>query len=150
MDFIKKHHEWVLVLIIVAVLGGSLPFKFSGDETPMHIFNVVGEFLGLDFFKAYGAYIIGVAELVASILVIIPSTRLYGAVIAAGTMMGAIFFHLASPLGWVVSYINSAGETVVDGSLANTAVLVLLSSLYLIYRRKDALLDLIGMAPASE
>jgi hypothetical protein len=38
-------------------------------------------------------------EIVASILVVIPRTRLWGAAFALGVMSGAIFFHVVSPLG---------------------------------------------------
>ena len=39
------------------------------------------------------------AEIVASILVVIPATQLLGALGAVARMSGAVFFHLASPLG---------------------------------------------------
>jgi len=39
------------------------------------------------------------AEILASVLVVIPPTRILGAALALGIMSGAIFFHLVSPLG---------------------------------------------------
>ena len=38
-------------------------------------------------------------EIAASILVVVPRTRVFGAAFALGVMSGAIFFHLVSPLG---------------------------------------------------
>lgn len=141
MDFLKKHHEWIPAILIAVILGGSLPFKFAGHEMPTHIFNVVGEFLGLAFFKSYGAVIIGIAELLASIMVLIPSamTRAWGGLLTIGTMAGAIFFHLFSPLGVTVTYIDADGVAQSDGSLFYTAILALVCGAFLAYRHKEVL-----------
>jgi len=138
MDFLKKHGEWIPALVIAFILAGSLPFKFTGHPMPTHIFNVVGEFLGLEFFKVYGAIIIGVAELIASILVLIPSTRAYGGVLTMGIMAGAIFFHLFTPLGVTVEFVID-GQVMQDGSLFYTAILAFLFGALLAYRHRDKL-----------
>ena len=44
---------------------------------------------------------VGLTELVAAIVILIPATRLYGASLGLGVMSGAIFFHLFTPLGVV-------------------------------------------------
>ena len=139
MDFIKKHFEWAPAILIAFILGGSLPFKFGGHEMPAHIFDIVGTFLGLDFFKTAGIYIIGVAELVASILVLVPGTRGFGGLLTMGILAGAIFFHLASPLGVTVTYIDAAGVSQSDGSLFYSAILAFLCGAYLAYRHKEKL-----------
>jgi hypothetical protein len=41
----------------------------------------------------------GSLELIASILLFIPVTQVVGAALSFGIITGAIFFHLASPLG---------------------------------------------------
>ena len=107
MDFLKKHFEWAPAILIAIVLGSSLPFKFTDAAVTVHIFNTVGDFLGLEFFKSSGAYIIGGAELVATILVLVPATRGLGGLLAFGIMSGAIFFHLATPLGVEVHYMEN-------------------------------------------
>jgi uncharacterized membrane protein YphA (DoxX/SURF4 family) len=48
----------------------------------------------------------GIAELIASILILIPRTTLLGAIMGLGLMAGAIFFHLTK-LG-----INFGGDVV--------------------------------------
>jgi uncharacterized membrane protein YphA (DoxX/SURF4 family) len=138
MTFLRKHIEWLPVIFMVFILAGSLPFKFSGHPQPTHIFNTVGEWLGLELFKEYGAVFIGAVELIASILLLIPKTRVYGAVVALGTMAGAIFFHLFTPLGVTVQWMEN-GIPQEDGTLFYTAVLVFVCAVWLILRRRNEL-----------
>ena len=42
---------------------------------------------------------IGVAELIASVLILITATRRWGALLGLGIISGAIFFHIFTPLG---------------------------------------------------
>jgi len=139
MDFLKKHHQWIPILLIVFILGGSLPFKFTGAPITDHIFNVVGDFLGLGFFKTSGGYIIGFAELIACILVLIPSKRGWGGALTLGVMTGAIFFHLVSPLGVEVHYVDEAGNAAIESQLFYMAIVAWLSGAYLTLKNKDSL-----------
>lgn len=144
MDFIKKHIDWIPVILIVVIIGGSLPFKFTGAPITDHIFDVVGKFLGLDFFRTQGGYIIGIAELIAVIAVLIPKTRAFGGLLTAGIMTGAIFFHLVTPLGVTVEYMEN-GTMQHDGTLFYTAIVAFLCGLYLAFKGKDQILGAIGM-----
>jgi len=144
MDLLKKHFEWIPAIIIIVILGGSLPFKFMGAPITDHIFDVVGVFLGLEFFRTLGGYIIGSAELVVCLLLLVPKpvTRALGGLIAVGTMSGAIMFHLFSPLGVTVRYMEN-GIQQEDGSLFYTAILVWVLAAFIAFRnRKD--LPIIG------
>lgn len=143
MDFLKKHIEWLPVILIAVILGGSFPFKFMDAPITVHIFNVVGEFLGLDFFKSVGAYIIGTAEALAILLVLFPKTRGLGGLLAVGIMSGAIVFHLFSPLGVTVQW-EEGGQMMEDGTLFYTAVVTWISGLFLFLRNKDQVMSLIG------
>ncbi len=143
MDFVKKHIEWLPVILIVVILGGSLPFKFSGAAQTDHIFDVVGQFLGLDFFRTSGGIIIGAAELVAVIMVLMPKMRGLGGLLTSGIMTGAIFFHLASPLGVTVQWMED-GQMQEDGTLFYMAIVALLSGLFLFTRNKEQVMSLIG------
>ncbi len=140
MDFLKKHIEWLPVIFMVIVLSGSLPYKFGilSAAQPTHIFNTVGEWLNSDLFKEYGAIFIGIVELVASISLIIPKTRIYGAILALGTMAGAIFFHLFTPLGVTVQWIEN-GLPTEDTDLFYSAVLVFICAIWLLLRRRNEL-----------
>ena len=139
----QKSIGWALSIWIAFVFIQSLFFKFSGAPETVHIFTTIGtwmngnflSFMG-DFFISYGAYTIGTIELIASVLLLIPMVRIYGAIIAFGIITGAIFFHLATPLGVVV---NGDG-----GTLFVMAVTVFVSSIALIFMNKNQVLDLIS------
>jgi len=107
-----KHLPLVLAIYVAFVFIQSLFFKFAGvftgnpADVTVYIFNTVGswiEDIGLGvigpLFASYGALGIGIAELIASILILIPATRLWGALLGIGIISGAIFFHLCTPLG---------------------------------------------------
>jgi hypothetical protein len=65
----------------------TLYFKFTAAEESVYIFTT----LGMEPFGRIGS---GIAELVASILILLPRTTLYGAIIGLGVMTGAIMSHL--------------------------------------------------------
>jgi len=90
----KKIFVWVLRLIAAYILLQTLGHKFGGSEESKYIFTTVG-------MEPWGRYGSGIVELNASILLIIPRTVAFGALLAIGTMSGAIFFHLTK-LGIVV------------------------------------------------
>lgn len=147
MDFLKKHYQWIFAILIVVILGGSLPYKFTGAPVTDHIFNVVGEFLGLEFFKTSGGIIIGVAELIACILVLVPKFRGLGGLLTLSIMTGAIFFHLASPLGVEVHYIDENGNAAVEAQLFYMAIVAWVSGAILAFKNKDDL-PIIGKGAA--
>lgn len=146
----KKLVNWVLPLYVAFVFLQSLVFKFSGSEETVIIFNTIGTWMldiGLpqgfaEGFTSYGGTVTGIAELIASILVLIPVTRIWGALAGVLIMSGAIFFHLFTPLG-VVRVVDAAGNT--DGGLLFLmACGVWLSCLALLYADRQKLLRLIG------
>ncbi len=141
----KKALPWVLVIYIAFVFIQSLVFKFSGSQETVIIFNTIGDWMaGISLlsgvaepFKAHGGLIVGITELVASVLLFIPRTRLYGAIIALMTISGAIFFHLFTPLG-VVRAVDNMGNT--DGGvLFIMACGVWIASAILIYLNRGQL-----------
>lgn len=143
MDFIKKHIEWLPVLIIAGIFLPTLPMKFGGAIVTNHIFATVGQFLGLEFFETSGAIITGSFELIAVILLVLPKLRALGALLATGLMTGAIFFHLASPLGIVVRW-QENGEMQEMPDLFIMAVIAFICGLWLLMRRKEELQTLVG------
>ena len=81
-------------------------------------------------------WVVGLSELVASILLFVPGVQVAGAVMAIGIMTGAIFFHLFTPLG-----IEVFGD---GGALFFLACGVWLSALVLIVLRRQQLSVLLG------
>lgn len=143
MDFLKKHIDWLPVILIAIIFGGSFPFKFMEAPITVHIFDVVGTWLGLDFFKTVGGYLVGTAEAIAIILVLIPKSRGIGGLLTFGIMSGAIVFHVFSPLGIVVEYMEN-GQMMQEVQLFYMAIVAWISGLYLFMRNKDQVLGLIG------
>lgn len=113
-----KYLTWALIAWVAFVFLQSLFFKFQGHEETDIIFSTISEWMaGISLlawaasaFESIGGYTVGATELVAVILLCIPKTRLFGAVLGFVVISGAIFFHLFTPLG-VVRVINAAGDT---------------------------------------
>ncbi|WP_299890541.1 DoxX family membrane protein [uncultured Lacinutrix sp.] len=74
-------------LIIAIILIQTLRFKFTAHPDSVYIFQQVG-------LEPYGRIGIGVLELIAGILILIPKTIWIGASLTIGVIGGAIFMHL--------------------------------------------------------
>lgn len=83
----KKIVNWVIRLVPVIIMLQTLYFKFSAAPESVYIFSKIG-------MEPYGRIGIGILELIASILIVIPRTTSYGAVLGLGLMLGAIQFHV--------------------------------------------------------
>jgi uncharacterized membrane protein YphA (DoxX/SURF4 family) len=79
--------SWVLQLLAAGILLQTLFFKFTGAPESVYIFSTLGA-------EPVGRIASGVAELIASILLLVPTTAAVGAVLALGVMSGAIVSHL--------------------------------------------------------
>ncbi len=99
MPLVRRYLPFVLSAFIAFVFVQSLFFKFTGSKESIYIFSTIRDWSGIALFEPAGRWIIGLSELVASILLFVPRARIFGAALAIGIMTGAIFFHLFSPLG---------------------------------------------------
>lgn len=89
--------SWICRIIVAIILLQTLFFKFTGAEESKYIFTtLMGE-----QYEWIGRIGSGVMELIAAILLLIPSTAWLGALLAVGVSAGAIFSHLTK-LGFVV------------------------------------------------
>jgi putative oxidoreductase len=79
--------SWLLQLLVAGILLQTLFFKFTGAEESVYIFSAVHA-------EPWGRIGSGVIELIASILLLVPSTVTFGAILTLGTMTGAILTHL--------------------------------------------------------
>lgn len=84
----KKYFSIALRIIAAVIMLQTLYFKFTAQPESVYIFSKAG-------MEPVGRIMTGIAELVASILLLIPSTIAFGALMGIGIMTGAIFFHLA-------------------------------------------------------
>ena len=78
---------FILKLIVAVILLQTLYFKFTGAPESVFIFETVG-------MEPWGRIGSGIVELLAAILLFIPRATWLGAILALGSMTGAIFFHL--------------------------------------------------------
>lgn len=79
--------EWPLRLVPAVILGQTLWFKFSADPSAVALFTTLGV-------EPWGRILTGVAEALAVLLLLIPSTGFLGALLTVGLMAGALFSHL--------------------------------------------------------
>lgn len=118
----KKYIQLALRIIVAVILIQTLRFKFTAHPDSVYIFEKVG-------LEPYGRIAIGILELIAGILLLIPKTIWVGAIVTLGVISGAILMHLTT-LG---IEINKDG-----GILFYTAVLTfILSAIILYLYRKD-------------
>jgi hypothetical protein len=80
--------SWILQLAVAGILLQTLFFKFTGAAESVWIFSTLG-------IEPWGRYASGIAELIASVLLLVPGFAALGALLALGVISGAIVSHLA-------------------------------------------------------
>jgi predicted neutral ceramidase superfamily lipid hydrolase len=120
---IKTVISVVLRLIAAGIMLQTLYFKFTAQPESVYIFSKVG-------IEPWGRIGTGIAELTASVLLLIPSTIVVGAILAAGIMAGAITTHL------LILGITVQGD---GGLLFAYAVVTFMASLLLLLMYRDRL-----------
>ena len=119
---------WAARVIAAVIMLQTLYFKFTGAEESVYIFTTVG-------MEPWGRIGVGVMELIASLLIIIPATSWIGAGIGLGLMLGAMGMHLTI-LGIEVH--NDGGY------LFFLALVVAICSAFILWVNKQAVLDLLN------
>ena len=134
MDRILKLLTWPAALFIAGVLLWYEQYKLTGNQGSVWLFTVLSDWIGIHGYEKPFRLAVGSAEIVGSVLVVLPWTRMYGAALCLGIMSGAIFFHLVSPLG-IDPYHDG-------GSLFTEACEVWLCSAFILlaYRREARML----------
>lgn len=115
---------WALRIVPAIILLQTLFFKFSAAPESVYIFSTFG-------LEPWGRILVGMAELVAAVLLLIPRTTVLGAVLGIILMSGALFGHLTK-LGIVVQ--NDGGELFILAVIVFIACLILL----LMFRKRAA------------
>jgi len=129
MFFMKANTllSWALRLIPAIILLQTLFFKFTGAEESVYIFTQLE-------MEPWGRIGSGIAELITSMLLLIPRTAYLGALGAIGLMIGAILSHLT------VLGIEVKGD---GGYLFFLGIVVLLTSLGTLYLQREDLIPAI-------
>jgi uncharacterized membrane protein YphA (DoxX/SURF4 family) len=109
---------WVCRVIAALIMLQTLYFKFTAAPESVYIFSQVG-------MEPEGRIATAIAELVASVLILIPKTSLVGASMAFFIMMGAIATHIGI-IG--IEVMNDGGQ------LFFYAITVAAASFYIILR----------------
>lgn len=112
--------SFFLKVIVAAILLQTLYFKFTAAPESVYIFTTVG-------MEPWGRIGSGIVELIAAIFLLAKRTAWLGALMALGTISGAIFFHLTS-LG-----IEVQGD---GGFLFILACVVFVSSLIILWQER--------------
>jgi uncharacterized membrane protein YphA (DoxX/SURF4 family) len=99
MDRILSLLTWPAALFIAGTLLWYEQYKLTGNEGSVYLFTILSDWLFIHGYEKPFRLVVGIMEIAASILVVLPQTRVFGAAFALGIMSGAIFFHLISPLG---------------------------------------------------
>jgi putative oxidoreductase len=94
--------SWALRGIAATILLQTLFFKFTGAPESVYIFSTLGA-------EPWGRIGSGVAELAASILLLVPRTVTLGALLSLGVISGAILSHLTK-LGIALPAVGDRGE----------------------------------------
>jgi len=90
-SFRKAHARkisWFGQIVAAAILGVALPGKFLADPAAVGVFQQLGA-------EPLGRWATGGFEAIAVVLLLVPVTAVYGGLLTAGLMVGAILSHLA-------------------------------------------------------
>lgn len=118
--------SWILRGIAAAILLQTLFFKFSGARESVYIFSMLG-------LEPWGRIGTGILELIAAVLLLIPRTAAFGAIVSLGVISGAIASHLTR-LGIALPAVDDHGEL-----FALAIAVFLCSATVLVMHREDAL-----------
>lgn len=113
--------SWALRIVAALILLQTLYFKFTGHPESVELFTKLGV-------EPWGRIGTGVIELIASILLLTPSTVFAGAFLGVGLMAGAIVSHLT------VIGIESKGD---GGQLFMLAITVMVCCLVILVLHKN-------------
>lgn len=80
---------WAAKLVAAGALGFAAYHKFAGNPGDVDLFTKLG-------MEPAGRYLIGALEGIAAILIIVPMSSIYGALLGLGIMTGAIIGHLTT------------------------------------------------------
>ncbi len=111
--------RWVLAIVLAVFFIIMGVQKFTG---PNPVFQYIAEHSGMAFFEPQVRMATGAAEILAALLILVPRTRLLGALLAIAVLGGALVFHLSPWLG-----INAPVRFAADGSYVKSPMLFIMA-----------------------
>jgi uncharacterized membrane protein YphA (DoxX/SURF4 family) len=126
---------WAAALYVAGVLLWYEQYKLPGNPGSVWLFTVLSDWLRIPGYEKPFRLSVAVAEIIASVLVLVPRTRVVGAALSLAIMSGAIFFHLVSPLG--------ADPYKDGGHLFKEACVVWLSSAFILIVQRSEVMALL-------
>jgi uncharacterized membrane protein YphA (DoxX/SURF4 family) len=124
-----KTLTWILRIVAAVILLQTLYFKFTAAEESVYIFSTLG-------IEPYGRIGSGIAELIASILILIPRTTYLGALLGMGVMLGALLSHI---------FILGIEVQNDGGTLFILAVITFLCCAFLVFQNRNKISDLLKL-----
>lgn len=85
----SKILSWIAQVIVAIIMGQTLFFKFTDHPETVELFKLLEQ-------GAFAYKTIGSLELIACILILVPRTIPYGAILSVGLMSGAIMAHVTT------------------------------------------------------
>jgi len=131
---IKKIASWIFRIIAAVILLQTLYFKFTAHPQSVKLFTAIGEYIGWSGANPYMRIGTGVFELIAGILLLMPSSAFLGAFLGLGVISGALATHLLIPT--VGIYFDG------DAGLFTLAVVVFVSCLIVLFLEKEKGMEL--------
>lgn len=119
----RRIASWAAQLLVAGILLQTLFFKLTAAPESVYIFSKLG-------MEPWGRLGSGAAELVAGVLLLIPAFAVWGALLAAGVISGALVSHLT------VLGIEVQGD---GGLLFGLACAVMAGSLLILWLRRHQL-----------
>lgn len=113
--------SWILQIIVIAMMIYAAVPKLMGAEESVAMFNALP---GQDMLR----YLTGALEIIGAVLLIIPGTVVYGALLVILVMIGAFGSH--------VMYLGFEGDA---GMFAGMAIGLLIISAVIVYMRRKSL-----------
>lgn len=114
---------WILRIVPAVIMLQTLYFKFSASAESIFIFSTLGV-------EPWGRIVSGIMELIAGVLLLIPRTTFWGALIGSSVMAGAVMSHL------FILGIEVMGD---NGQLFAYAIITLICCVFLLIINKNQL-----------
>ena len=112
-------------------------YKLTGNVGSIDgVFQPLANWFGIPAHEKPIRLFVAILEIVASVLVLVPRTRVLGAGLALGLMSGAIFFHTIGPIG-----IDPYGD---GGRLFKEACFTFLMAGFVVFAHRDELRALLA------